>query len=114
MQPLFFDKTADKDCDRKKGAIRSLANTIKQLDVLVNNASVFYPTSMQNANENDWNTKFLVPVLLLRFVSSLPDPLWKCYKLHGFLMGVFIIEILAKKPKLWLMILINCALILPR
>jgi NADP-dependent 3-hydroxy acid dehydrogenase YdfG len=37
-------------------ALKTLANTIKQLDVLVNNASVFYPTSMQNANENDWNT----------------------------------------------------------
>jgi hypothetical protein len=22
MQPLFFDKVADKDCDRKKGAVR--------------------------------------------------------------------------------------------
>jgi hypothetical protein len=56
-------------------ALKTLANTIKQLDVLVNNASVFYPTSMQNANENDWNT-------------IINDPLWKCYKLHGFLMGV--------------------------
>jgi pteridine reductase len=27
IQPLFFDKTADKDCDRKKGAIR-FANTV--------------------------------------------------------------------------------------
>jgi pteridine reductase len=55
-------------------ALKTLANTIKQLDVLVNNASVFYPTSMQNANENDWNTiintNLMAPFFLSQSLSA--------------------------------------------
>jgi NAD(P)-dependent dehydrogenase (short-subunit alcohol dehydrogenase family) len=32
-----------------------LTTAIKQLDILVNNASVFYPTPLQNTSENDWH-----------------------------------------------------------
>jgi pteridine reductase len=46
-------------------ALKTLANTIKQLDVLVNNASVFYPTSMQNANETDHKSCILYVNLCL-------------------------------------------------
>ncbi len=51
-------------------ALKTLANTIKQLDVLVNNASVFYPTSMQNANENDWNTIINTNLMAPFFLSQ--------------------------------------------
>jgi len=51
-------------------ALKTLANTIKQLDVLVNNASVFYPTSMQNANENDWNTIINTNIMAPFFLSQ--------------------------------------------
>ena len=55
-------------------ALKILANTIKLLDVLVNNASVFYPTPMQNANENDWNTiintNLMAPFFLSQSLSA--------------------------------------------
>ena len=55
-------------------ALKTLANTIKQLDVLVNNASVFYPTLMQNVNENDWNTiintNLMAPFFLSQSLSA--------------------------------------------
>ena len=51
-------------------ALKTLANTIKQLDVLVNNASVFYPTSMQNANKNDWNTIINTNLMAPFFLSQ--------------------------------------------
>ena len=56
-------------------ALKTLANTIKQLDVLVNNASVFYPTLMQNVNENDWNTiintNLMAPFFLSQSLSAI-------------------------------------------
>ncbi|CAC9638982.1 pteridine reductase [bacterium endosymbiont of Bathymodiolus sp. 5 South] len=55
-------------------ALKTLADTIKQLDILVNNASLFYPTSIQNANENDWNTiintNLTAPFFLSQSLSS--------------------------------------------
>jgi pteridine reductase len=49
-------------------------SSLQQLDVLVNNASVFYPTSMQNANENDWNTiintNLMAPFFLSQSLSA--------------------------------------------
>ncbi len=36
-------------------AIKTLTQTIKSLDLLVNNASVFYPTSTENSTIEDWN-----------------------------------------------------------
>ena len=36
-------------------AIKKLTQTIKSLDLLVNNASVFYPTSTENSTIEDWN-----------------------------------------------------------
>jgi pteridine reductase len=62
-------------------ALKTLANTIKQLDVLVNNASVFYPTSMQNANENDWNTiintNLMAPFFLSQSLSATLSKTWQ-------------------------------------
>ena len=36
-------------------AIKKLTQTIKSLDLLVNNASVFYPTSTENSTIKDWD-----------------------------------------------------------
>jgi len=36
-------------------AIKKLTHTIKSLDLLVNNASVFYPTLTENSTIEDWN-----------------------------------------------------------
>ena len=36
-------------------AIKKLSQTIKSLDLLVNNASVFYPTSTENSTIKDWD-----------------------------------------------------------
>ena len=36
-------------------AIKKLTQTIKSLDLLVNNASVFYPTSIENSTIEDWD-----------------------------------------------------------
>ena len=36
-------------------AIKKLTQTIKSLDLLVNNASVFYPTSTENSTTEDWD-----------------------------------------------------------
>ena len=36
-------------------AIKKLTQTIKSLDVLVNNASVFYPTLIENSTIEDWD-----------------------------------------------------------
>ena len=42
------------DLEDKK-AIKKLTQTIKSLDLLVNNASVFYPTSTENSTIDDWD-----------------------------------------------------------
>ncbi|SMN13353.1 FolM Alternative dihydrofolate reductase 1 [Bathymodiolus heckerae thiotrophic gill symbiont] len=55
-------------------ALQTLANGIKQLDVLVNNASVFYPTPIQSADKNDWskiiNTNLMTPFFLSQFLAA--------------------------------------------
>ncbi len=49
-------------------ALQKLSNSIDHLDVLVNNASVFYPTPMSETNQNDWhkiiNTNLMAPFFL--------------------------------------------------
>ena len=40
---------------RDNEAIKKLTQTIKSLDLLVNNASVFYPTSTENSTIEDWD-----------------------------------------------------------
>ncbi len=55
-------------------AVKILANSIDNLDVLVNNASVFYPTPMQNASEEDWqkimDTNVMAPFFLSQSLSA--------------------------------------------
>lgn len=55
-------------------AVKTLANFINKLDVLVNNASVFYPTPIQNANVEDWqkimNTNVMAPFFLAQSLSA--------------------------------------------
>ncbi|MBA5248632.1 FolM Alternative dihydrofolate reductase 1 [hydrothermal vent metagenome] len=55
-------------------SVKTLANSINKLDVLVNNASVFYPTPMQNASEEDWqkimNTNVMAPFFLSQSLSA--------------------------------------------
>lgn len=49
-------------------ALQKLSHSIDHLDVLVNNASVFYPTPMSETNQNDWhkiiNTNLMAPFFL--------------------------------------------------
>ncbi|MDC9714393.1 MAG: pteridine reductase [Gammaproteobacteria bacterium] len=56
-------------------ALQTLANGIKQLDVLVNNASVFYPTPIQSADKNDWskilNTNLMAPFFLSQSLATM-------------------------------------------
>ncbi|SFV88540.1 FolM Alternative dihydrofolate reductase 1 [hydrothermal vent metagenome] len=55
-------------------AVKILANSINELDVLVNNASVFYPTPMQEASEGDWQkimaTNVMAPFFLSQSLSA--------------------------------------------
>ncbi|SMM98538.1 FolM Alternative dihydrofolate reductase 1 [uncultured Candidatus Thioglobus sp.] len=56
-------------------ALKTLVNTIKQLDLLVNNASVFYPTPMQDATIDDWkkiiDTNLMAPFFLSQSLSPI-------------------------------------------
>ncbi len=49
-------------------ALQTLTSSINTLDVLVNNASVFYPTPIDKSNHNDWekiiNTNLMAPFFL--------------------------------------------------
>jgi len=49
-------------------AVQVLCNSINKLDVLVNNASVFYPTPVSEANQDSWNqiiaTNLMAPFFL--------------------------------------------------
>lgn len=55
-------------------ALKTLSNSIKKLDILVNNASVFYPTPMQESDKDDWdkiiNTNLMAPFFLSQLLSS--------------------------------------------
>lgn len=55
-------------------ALKILVDNIEQLDVLVNNASSFYPTPIQNITENDWhkiiNANLMAPFFLSQFLLS--------------------------------------------
>ncbi len=55
-------------------ALQILANSIKHLNLLVNNASIFYPTPVQNTDENDWNkiinTNLMAPFFLSQYLSA--------------------------------------------
>ena len=55
-------------------AIKKLTQTIKSLDLLVNNASVFYPTSTENSTIEDWdkiiNINLRAPFFLVRGLSK--------------------------------------------
>lgn len=59
-------------CDLQ--ALQTLANTIKDLDLLVNNASVFYPTPLQDSDKSDWdkiiNTNLMAPFFLSQSLSE--------------------------------------------
>ncbi|KAA0444593.1 MAG: pteridine reductase [Candidatus Thioglobus sp.] len=56
------------------GELETLANSIKTLDVLVNNASVFYPTPLQETSENDWHkiidSNLMAPFFLSKLLSA--------------------------------------------
>lgn len=56
-------------------ALQTLVEEIEYLDVLVNNASVFYPTPMQESDKDDWdkiiNTNLMAPFLLSQLLSSI-------------------------------------------
>ncbi|WXT99992.1 MAG: 3-oxoacyl-[acyl-carrier-protein] reductase FabG [Catillopecten margaritatus gill symbiont] len=55
-------------------AVKSLSKSIGELNVLVNNASLFYPTSMEEASENDWqkimDTNVKAPFFLSQSLST--------------------------------------------
>ena len=56
-------------------ALKTLTNKIKHLDLLINNASVFYPTPIQNATEEDWHkiisTNLMVPFFLSQSLAPI-------------------------------------------
>ena len=51
-------------------AIKKLTQTIKSLDLLVNNASVFYPTSTENSTIEDWDKIINVNLRAPFFLST--------------------------------------------
>jgi len=51
-------------------AIKKLTQTIKSLDLLVNNASVFYPTSTENSSIEDWDKIINVNLRAPFFLST--------------------------------------------
>lgn len=50
--------------------IKTLSRSIKQLDVLVNNASVFIPTPIENTNQDTWNNIMNTNVMAPFFLSQ--------------------------------------------
>ncbi len=50
--------------------IQALGRRIEQLDVLVNNASVFYPTPIEKATTDDWNNLMNTNVMAPFFLSQ--------------------------------------------
>ena len=54
--------------------IQALSHNIKQLDVLVNNASVFYPTPVEEVNQNTWHdimdTNVMAPFFLSQSLTA--------------------------------------------
>ncbi len=79
-------------CDLQ--ALQTLADTIKNLDLLINNASVFYPTPLQNINKNDWdkiiNSNLMAPFFLSQSLSALLSKNQGCI--------VNIVDIHAQRP----------------
>ena len=51
-------------------AIKKLTQTIKSLDLLVNNASVFYPTSIKNSTIEDWDKTININLRAPFFIST--------------------------------------------
>lgn len=50
--------------------VKVLSRSIKQLDVLVNNASVFFPTPIENTNQDAWNNIMNTNVMAPFFLSQ--------------------------------------------
>jgi len=54
--------------------IQALSQSIEQLDVLVNNASVFYPTAVEEVNQDAWNnimnTNLMAPFFLSQSLTA--------------------------------------------
>ena len=50
--------------------IKKLTQTIKSLDLLVNNASVFYPTSIKNSTIEDWDKTININLRAPFFIST--------------------------------------------
>ena len=54
--------------------IQALSQSIEQLDVLVNNASVFYPTAVEEVNQDIWNnimgTNLMAPFFLSQSLTA--------------------------------------------
>jgi len=51
-------------------AIKKLTQTIKSLDLLVNNASVFYPTSTENSTIEDWDKIININLRAAFFITT--------------------------------------------
>ncbi|CAB5501877.1 pteridine reductase [Bathymodiolus thermophilus thioautotrophic gill symbiont] len=75
-------------------ALKTLTSTIKTLDVLINNASVFYPTPLQDADENDWNkiinSNLMAPFFLSQSLAT------TLAKNHGCIINI--VDIHAQRP----------------
>lgn len=75
-------------------ALKALTIDIKQLDLLVNNASVFYPTPLTDADENDWhkiiNSNLMAPFFLSQLLTATLS------KNHGCIINI--VDIHAQRP----------------
>ncbi|CAC9562457.1 FolM Alternative dihydrofolate reductase 1 [uncultured Gammaproteobacteria bacterium] len=75
-------------------ALKTLTTAIKQLDILVNNASVFYPTPLQNTSENDWHkiidSNLMAPFFLSQSLAAILS------KKHGCIINI--VDIHAQRP----------------
>lgn len=78
MQQLNQKRSNSADIIRAElsdfSALQTLSQSIKNLEVLVNNASVFYPTPMPKINQKSWqqiiNTNLMAPFFLSTLLSK--------------------------------------------
>ena len=74
--------------------IKTLSETIDNLDILVNNASVFYPTPVDEANQDSWNQIMTTNLMAPFFLSQSLAPTLS--KKSGCIINI--VDIHAQRP----------------
>ncbi|HIG88356.1 pteridine reductase [Candidatus Thioglobus sp.] len=75
-------------------AVKTLANAIDSLDILVNNASVFYPTPINEASQNSWNQIMATNLIAPFFLSQTLAP--TLLKNNGCIINI--VDVHAERP----------------